>query len=127
MICPDFCCWRQPHLPGGIDTGFVGAIPELDDADAALDLLRRLVSRKTLTPRMAEAMLAGLAARTGGQPCDALRQALESAATPPFPPNVPFEILWGAEDVIAVPQETTPMLGSSNQQAIFPTSRPRAW
>ena len=48
-------------LASGIDTGFVRAIPELDDPGAALDLLRRLVSRKVLvTSRMAEAMLAGL-------------------------------------------------------------------
>ena len=94
-------------LASRIDTGFVGAIPELDDADAALDLLRRLVSRKTLiTPRMAEAMLAGLAAPERRTALRCIATALETAATPPFPPDVPFEILWGAEDVIAVPPDT---------------------
>ena len=99
-------------LAGGIDTGFVRAIPELDDPDAALDLLRRLVSRKVLvTPRMAEAMVAGLAAQNRRSSLRRIAQALESAEPPPFPPELPFEILWGAEDAItAPPQETTPML-----------------
>ena len=37
-----------------------------------------------------------------------IAQALESAERRPFRPNVPFEILWGAEDAItAPPKETT--------------------
>lgn len=94
-------------LASRLDTGFVGAIPELDDADAALDLLRRLVSRKSLiTPRMAEAMLAGLAAPQRRAALRRIATALETASSPPFPPDVPFEILWGAEDAIAAPPDT---------------------
>ena len=79
-------------LAAGVDDSFIAAIPELDDPDAALDLLRRLVCRKVLiTPRMA-----------------ALRQiagALETAAPPPFPPSVPCEVIWGGEDEILSPPE----------------------
>ena len=109
-------------LASRIDTGFVGAIPELDDADAALDLLRRLVSRKTLiTPRMAEAMLAGLAAPERRTALRCIATALETAATPPFPPDVPFEILWGAEDASRC-RRTPPGAGSSTT-GHFPISR----
>ena len=93
-------------LAGSIDTGFVRAIPNLDDAGAALDLLRRLVSRKALvTPRMAEAMLAGLATPARRAALRRIAAALETAAPPPFPPNVPCEIFWGAEDAIATPPD----------------------
>ncbi len=99
-------------LAGGIDTGFVRAIPKLDDPGAALDLLRRLVSRKVLvTPRMAEAMVAGLAAQNRRTSLRQIAQALKSAEPSPFPPELPFEILWGAEDAITTPpKEITPML-----------------
>ena len=104
---------RAPaSLASRIDTGFVRAIPELDDPGAALDFLRRLVSRKVLvTPSMAEAMVEGLVAQNRRTSLRQIAQALESAEPPPFPPKLPFKILWGAEDAItAPPQETTPML-----------------
>ncbi len=48
-------------LAASIDDSFIAAIPELDDPDEALDVLRRLVCRKILiTPRMAGAVVAGL-------------------------------------------------------------------
>ena len=91
-------------LADDIDASFVSAIPELDDPVIALDLLKRLVSRKTLvTLRMAEAMVAGLGS-TGRR--DALRcisKALKTSTPPAFPPPVPYDILWGAEDAIASP------------------------
>ena len=84
-------------LASRIDTGFVRAIPELDDPTAVFDLLRRLVSRRVLvTPRMAEAMVAGLAAQNRRTSLRQIAEALESAEPPPFPPELPFEILWGA-------------------------------
>ena len=91
-------------LADDIDASFVSATPELDDPVIALDLLNRLVSRKTLvTLRMAEAMVAGLGS-TGRR--DALRcisKALKTSTPPAFPPPVPYDILWGAEDAIASP------------------------
>ena len=104
---------RAPaSLASRIDTGFVRAIPELDDPGAALDFLRRFVSRKVLvTPSMAKAMVEGLVAQNRRTSLRQIAQALESGEPPPFPPELPFQILWGAEDAItAPPQETTPML-----------------
>ena len=62
-------------LAGGIDTGFVRAIPELDDPGAALDLLRRLVSRKVLSRRTGERRFARL------------HRPLKAPSRHPFPPN----------------------------------------
>ena len=48
-------------LAAGIDDRVFGAIPELDDPDQALDVLRRLVCRKVLiTSRMFGVVVAGL-------------------------------------------------------------------
>ena len=48
-------------LAAGIDDSVFGAIPELDDQDQALDVLRRLVCRKVLiTSRMSGVVVAGL-------------------------------------------------------------------
>ncbi|MEC7093931.1 MAG: alpha/beta fold hydrolase [Pseudomonadota bacterium] len=94
-------------LASRIDTGFVRAIPELDDLTAVLDLLRRLVSRKVLvTPRMAEAMLAGLDSPIRRSALRRIAAALETASLPPFPSPVPCAILWVREDAIAAVPET---------------------
>ena len=111
-------------LASRIDTGFVGAIPELDDADAALDLLRRLVSRKTLiTPRMAEAMLAGLAAPERRTALRCIATALDRGDAA-LSAGCAIRNFLG---VIAVPPDTgLAGLGIIDQQAIFPISRLRA-
>ena len=93
-------------LAGHINTNFVQALPELDDPGAALNLMRQLVSRKTLiTPRMAEAMVTGLASPERRHALRRIAAALETASPPPFPAPVPCDILWGREDAIAAPPE----------------------
>ncbi|MGC6453434.1 MAG: alpha/beta fold hydrolase [Candidatus Puniceispirillaceae bacterium] len=95
--------------PAGVadhpDSGFIDQLPEVTDGEAALALLQRLVTRKVLiTRRMADAFVETL---TDGSRRAALRRiaaALKSGdATPPFPPDVPFTVMWGASDSILPP------------------------
>ena len=93
-------------LAAGIDDSFIAAIPELDDPDEALDVLRRLVCRKVLiTPRMAGAVVAGLSPPERRAALRQIAGALETSAPPPFPPLVPFEVIWGGEDEILAPPD----------------------
>ena len=93
-------------LAAGIDDSFIAAIPELDDPDEALDVLRRLVCRKILiTPRMAGAVVAGLSPPGRRAALRQIAGALETSAPPPFPPLVPFEVIWGSEDEILAPPD----------------------
>ena len=93
-------------LAAGIDDSFIAAIPELDDPDEALDVLRRLVCRKVLiTPRMAGAVVAGLSPPGRRAALRQIAGALETSAPPPFPPLVPFEVVWGSEDEILAPPD----------------------
>ncbi len=93
-------------LAAGIDDSFIAAIPELDDPDEALDVLRRLVCRKVLiTPRMARAVVAGLSPPERRAALRQIAGALETSAPPPFPPLVPFEVIWGGEDEILAPPD----------------------
>ena len=93
-------------LAAGIDDSFIAAIPELDDPDEALDVLRRLVCRKILiTPRMAGAVVAGLPPPGRRAALRQIAGALETSAPPPFPPLVTFEVIWGSEDEILAPPD----------------------
>ena len=93
-------------LAAGIDDSFIAAIPELDDPDEALDVLRRLVCRKVLiTPRMAGAVVAELSPPGRRAALRQIAGALETSAPPPFPPLVPFEVIWGSEDEILAPPD----------------------
>ena len=93
-------------LAAGIDDSFIAAIPELDDPDEALDVLRRLVCRKILiTPRMAGAVVSGLSPPGRRAVLRQIAGALETSAPPPFPPLVPFEVIWGSEDEILAPPD----------------------
>ena len=93
-------------LAAGIDDSFIAAIPELDDPDEALDVLRRLVCRKVLiTPRMAGVVVAGLSPPGRRAALRQIAGALETSAPPPFPPLVPFEVIWGSEDEILAPPD----------------------
>ena len=72
-------------LAAGIDNSFIAAIPELDDSDEALDVLRRLVCRKFLiTPRMAGAVVSGLSPPGRRAALRQIAGALETSAPPPF-------------------------------------------
>ena len=93
-------------LAAGIDDSFIAVIPELYDPDEALDVLRRLVCRKVLiTPRMAGAVVAGLSPPERRAALRQIAGALETSAPPPFPPLVPFEVIWGGEDEILAPPD----------------------
>ena len=93
-------------LAAGIDDSFIAAIPELDDPDEALDVLRRLVCRKVLiTPRMAGAVVAGLSPPGRRAALRQIAGALETSKPPPFPPLVPFEVIWGSVDEILAPPD----------------------
>lgn len=90
--------------PPSVD--FLDTLPELDDADAALAVLRRLVARKTLmTRRMAEAFIDTLRAEGRRAALRRIAGALASASPPPYPPSVPCTVLWGAADEIATPPD----------------------
>jgi len=93
-------------LAAGIDDSFIGATPEFDDPDQALDLLRRLVCRKVLiTSRMSGVVVAGLSPPERQAALRQIAGALETSAPPPFPPLVPFEVIWGGEDEILAPPD----------------------
>ena len=93
-------------LAAGIDDSFIAVIPELDDPDEALDVLRRLVCRKVLiTPRMAGAVVEALSPPERRAALRQILGALETSAPPPFPPLVPFEVIWGGEDEILAPPD----------------------
>ena len=98
-------------VAGQPDGDFIQGLSELEDGEAALTFMRRLVTRKTLmTRRMADAFVETL--RSDGRR-QALRQiagALKSASAPPYPPAIPHMTLWGAADEIAAPPEQ-PMPG----------------
>ena len=69
-------------------------------------MLRRLVCRKVLiTPRMAGAVVAGLSPAERRAALRQIAVALETFAPPPFPPSVPFEVIWGGEDDILAPPD----------------------
>ena len=99
-------------LAGDPNGDFLQTLPELDDADAALAVLQRLVVRKTLmTRRMAEAFVDTL--RVDTLRADGRRQALRqiagafvtSSTPPPYPPAIPCAVLWGDADDIAPPPD----------------------
>ena len=93
-------------LAAGIDDGFIAAIPELEDPDEALDVLRRLVCRKVLiTPRMTGSVVAGLSPPERRAALKQIAGALETSAPPPFPPLMRFEVIWGSEDEILAPPD----------------------
>ena len=99
-------------LAGSPNGDFLDTLPELDDTDAALEVLQRLVVRKTLmTRRMAEAFVDTLRAEGRRQALRRIAGALASAAPPPYPPAVPCTVLWGdADDIVPPPDHPLPGL-----------------
>lgn len=96
--------------PAGIaripDTAFIDALPELEDGAAAHDLLQQLVVRKVLiTRRMADAFVATLGAQGRRDALRTIAAAVKAASPPPFPPDVPCTVLWGASDGIVPPPD----------------------
>ena len=93
-------------LAGRPNGDFLDTLPELDDTDAALAVLQRLVVRRTLiTRRMAEAFVDTLRAEGRRRALRRIAGALASAAPPPYPPSVPCTLLWGDADDIALPPD----------------------
>ena len=91
-------------LAGRPNGDFLDTLPELDNTDAALEILQRLVVNKTLmTRRMAEAFVDTLRAEGRRQALRRIAGALASAAPPPYPPSVPCTVLWGAADEVSPP------------------------
>jgi len=95
--------------PAGVadipDSSFIDQLPELVDGEAALSLLQTLVVRKVLiTKRMADGFVETLAAAGRRDALRTIAIAVKSNGVPlPFPPEVPFTVLWGASDVIVPP------------------------
>lgn len=86
--------------------GFIDALPELEDGDAALDLLQQLVVRRVLiTRRMADGFVETLAAEGRRDALRTIAAAVKLAPPPPFPPACPFTILWGVSDSIVPPPD----------------------
>ena len=87
------------------DRSFIDQLPELADGDAAFALLQQLVVRKVLiTRRMADGFVESLADEARRTALRRIAAALKSGAPPaPFPPAIPFCLLWGTADVIVPP------------------------
>lgn len=95
--------------PAGVadipDSFFIDQLPELADGETALALLQRLVVRQALiTRRMADGFVETLSAEGRRDALRTIAAAVKSDTTPPpFPPEAPFIVLWGASDVIVPP------------------------
>jgi pyruvate dehydrogenase E2 component (dihydrolipoamide acetyltransferase) len=93
-------------LAGRPDGDFINMLPELQDGETALAVMRRLVNRKTLmTRRMADAFVDTLRANGRRQALRQIAGALSSASPPPYPPAMPCAVLWGHSDEIAPPPD----------------------
>ena len=91
------------------DPRFIDALPELEDGDAALDLLQQLVVRRVLvTRRMADGLVETLAAEERRDALRTIAAAVKLAPAAPFPPACPFDILWGVSDSIVPPPDLPP-------------------
>ena len=89
--------------------GFIDALPELEDRDAALDLLQQLVVRRVLiTRRMADGLVETLAAEERRDALRTIAAAVKLAPAAPFPTACPFAILWGVSDSIVPPPDLPP-------------------
>jgi len=94
--------------PAGVadtpDSMFIDQLPELDDGGTALALLQQLVVRKVLiTRRMADAFVETLADEARRTALRKIAAALKADAPPPFPPAIPFTVVWGLSDAILPP------------------------
>lgn len=94
--------------PAGVasrpDGDFIDRLSRLEDGEAALNLMRQLVTRKTLmTRRMADAFVETLQNEGRRQALQQIAGALTSASPPPYPPAIPHAMLWGGADEIAAP------------------------
>jgi pyruvate dehydrogenase E2 component (dihydrolipoamide acetyltransferase) len=95
-------------LAGGLDSDFIDRLSSLEDGEAALQVMQRLVMRKSLmTRRMADAFVESLQADGRRQALRLIAGALASpsASLPPCPPDIPCTVLWGDADEIAAPPD----------------------
>jgi len=91
-------------VAGQPDGDFIQSLCRLQDGEAALALMRKLVTRKTLmTRRMADAFVETLRSDGRRQALQQIAGALTSASQPPYPPAIPHMTLWGGGDEIATP------------------------
>ena len=98
--------------PAGVasrpDSDFIGRLSSLEDGEAALRVMRRLVMRKSLmTRRMADAFVETLQADGRREVLRQIAGALASPSVslPPYPPAIPCAVLWGDADEIAAPPD----------------------
>jgi len=93
-------------VAGQPDGDFIQSLSELEDGEAALTLMRRLVTRKTLmTRRMADAFVETLRSDGRRQALRRIAGALTSQSAPPYPSAIPHMTLWGGADEIAAPPD----------------------
>ncbi len=95
-------------LAGQPDSDFIDNLSSLEDGEAALQVMQRLVRRKSLmTRRMADAFVDALQADGRRQALRRIAGSLASSSTslPPYPPAMPCAVLWGDADEIAPPPD----------------------
>ena len=93
-----------------LDISFIRKLPEVADGATAHALLKQLVVRKNLiTRRMADAFVETLEDVSRRTALRTISAALKSAKPPPFPPNIPYSVLWGDSDAILSPPSRGPI------------------
>lgn len=95
-------------LAGQPNGDFIDNLSSLEDGEAALQVMQRLVRRKSLmTRRMADAFVDALQADGRRQALRRIAGSLASSSTslPPYPPAMPCAVLWGDADEIAPPPD----------------------
>ena len=91
-------------LGNTLDISFINKLPEVEDGAAAHDLLKQLVVRENLiTRRMADAFVEALDDVARRVALRSIAASLKTVAPPPFPPNIPWTVLWGDSDAILPP------------------------
>jgi pimeloyl-ACP methyl ester carboxylesterase len=97
-------------LSENLDISFIRKLPEVVDGAAAHELLKQLVVRKNLiTKRMADAFVETLEDVSRRAALRTISTTLKTAAPPPFPPNIPYTVLWGDSDEILSPPSRLPI------------------
>ena len=91
-------------LGSSLNISFIEKLTEVDDGAAAHNLLRMLVKRKHLiTRRIADAFVDSLGDVARRSALQTITASLKTLAPPPFPPEIPWIVLWGDADPIVSP------------------------
>ncbi len=96
-------------LGSSFDISFIEKLTEINDGAAAHKLLAQLVMRKHLiTRRMADAFAEALGDVVRRSALRTIASSLKKGVNPPFPPDIPWTVLWGDADIILSPPTQLP-------------------